>query len=280
MLDWPADDTDGQIQHAKNTTFATSDNPDIGQDDDDAGAYGDMRLVPMLQIEMSGSSLPLKLTTPAVTATVAGGSSVLATTVSFEQDAADTKTTHITFDFEQAGSYAREDHRRRLPRERQGALERQRASPTGRRCRGGTADDGWLNGVADGHHALVISDGTTSACATIPNIINGPYANKMVDQAVLAPYGIGLQETGSDADTVVLAYVPLSMVNDDTTGGRTAFSARMPYWPGEDNSLGRGAEAAHGLGRAGADRRLQQRGLPVLAGGVPGDPPGREARRL
>ena len=29
VLDWPSNDCDGQIQHAKDTTFATSDNPDI-----------------------------------------------------------------------------------------------------------------------------------------------------------------------------------------------------------------------------------------------------------
>ncbi len=100
----------------------------------------------------------------------------------------------------------------------------------------GTTDDGWLTGVADDEHALVISNGATSACSNIPNIVNGPYANKMVDGAVLSPYGIGVRELNGDANTPVVAYVPLSTVGDDTTGGRTAFSAHMPYWTGGGSS--------------------------------------------
>jgi hypothetical protein len=200
VLDWPADDTEGQIQHAKNTTFATSDNPEIRQPDDEAGAYGDMRLVPLLQIEMSGSSLPLKLTAPAVTATVAAGSSVLSTTVRFEQDSADTKTTHIKFAFGQAGSYTAQVFADECPGSGAALWSAANLTDGQEVLRDGTTDDGWLNSVADGHHALVISNGAKSACAHIPNIVDGPYANKMVDPSVLEPYGIGLQESGSGAD--------------------------------------------------------------------------------
>jgi len=238
VLDWPAGDSEGQVQRVKNTTFATSDNPDVRRPDDEAGAWGDMRLVPVLQIEMSGSSLPLKLTTPAITATVAGGSTALTTTVAFEQDAADTKTTHIKFTFEKAGTYGAQIFAGDCPPSGAALWSAQNLASGQEVLRVGAADDGWLNSVADGHHSLVISGGGKTACARMPNIINGPYANKMVDSAVLAPYGIGLQEAGSGADTVVLAYVPLGTVSDDTTGGRTAFSARMPYWPGEDNLWG------------------------------------------
>ncbi len=238
VLDWPAGDSEGQIQRVKNTTFATSDNPDIRRPDDEAGAYGDMRLVPLLQIEMSGSSLPLKLTTPAITATVAGGSSALTTTVRFERDATDTRTTHIKFAFERAGTYGAQILAGDCPGSGASLWGAQNITNGQEVLRVGVPDDGWLNSVADGHHSLVISGGATSACANMPNIINGPYANNMVDSSVLAPYGIGLQEAGSGTDTVVLAFVPLSTVSDDTTGGRTAFSARMPYWPGEANAWG------------------------------------------
>ena len=84
--------------------------------------------------------------------------------------------------------------------------------------------------LADGNHVIEVSDGTTSACTEIPNIVNGPYADKMVDIAVLEPYGISVQELGSDS-TTLLMYVPLNLVTDDTGGGRTAFAAHMLYYP-------------------------------------------------
>ena len=65
VLDWPAGDVDGQIQHKADTTFADSNNPDIENPDDDAGSHGDMRLVPLLEIVMTGAQIPLKLTEPA-----------------------------------------------------------------------------------------------------------------------------------------------------------------------------------------------------------------------
>ena len=52
----------------------------------------------------------------------------------------------------------------------------------------------------------------------------------MVDIAVLEPYGISVQELGSDS-TTLLMYVPLNLVTDDTGGGRTAFAAHMLYYP-------------------------------------------------
>jgi hypothetical protein len=35
-----------------------------------------------------------------------------------------------------------------------------------------------------------------------------------------------------------VAYVPLNLVTDDTGGGKAAFSARMLYWPGDENTWG------------------------------------------
>ena len=70
VLDWPVDDADGQIQQVHETTFEDSNNPDIANADDPAGGQGDMRLVPLLEIEMIGSSVPLKQASPAVTATL------------------------------------------------------------------------------------------------------------------------------------------------------------------------------------------------------------------
>ena len=43
VLDWPAGDVSGQIQHGANGTFARSNNPEITDPDDTAGANGDGR---------------------------------------------------------------------------------------------------------------------------------------------------------------------------------------------------------------------------------------------
>ena len=154
----------------------------------------------------------------------------------FVQDAADTKTTHITFDFQNAGTYAAKITAGGCPAGSTALWNASSIADGKDAPRVGIADDGWLNSVADGSHALEISDGSTSACTVLPNIVNGPYANKMVDAAALAPYGVGLRDVVNDTNTSVVAYVPLSPVSDDTGGGRTAFSARMLYWTGGDSS--------------------------------------------
>lgn len=63
MLDWPADD-EGQIQRHLDTTFASTANSSLASTDSNAG-YGDVRVIPMLEITMPGASghyanLPVK----------------------------------------------------------------------------------------------------------------------------------------------------------------------------------------------------------------------------
>ena len=61
VLDWPSGDTEGQIQRRLDTTFADA-NPlpaGMAAPDPYPQSYGDMRLVPMLEVEMSGSGAPL-----------------------------------------------------------------------------------------------------------------------------------------------------------------------------------------------------------------------------
>ncbi|MEM8856826.1 MAG: LamG-like jellyroll fold domain-containing protein [Chloroflexota bacterium] len=77
ILDWPTGDTLGQIQRRLDTTFATTANTSIQSTADNA-SYGDIRLVPMLEVTMpfeSGSyaSLPI---TPTASASRLFGQSV------------------------------------------------------------------------------------------------------------------------------------------------------------------------------------------------------------
>ena len=102
VLDWPGGDVDGQIQHKADTTFKESNNDDISNPDDDAGANGDMRLVPLLEVVITGAQIPLKLTEPAMTAIVGSGTA-LSSTVTLAP-AANPADTQFTFDLPQDAS--------------------------------------------------------------------------------------------------------------------------------------------------------------------------------
>jgi len=58
---------------------------------------------------------------------------------------------------------------------------------------------------------------------------DGITLGQWLDDSKLAPYGIGVRPMNDDGDLV--AYVPLSLVQDETGGDRVAFTARMHYWP-------------------------------------------------
>ena len=102
VLDWPTGDVDGQIQHKANTTFADSNNPDISNPEDEAGSHGDMRLVPLLEVVMTGGQVPLKLTEPAATVIVGSGTA-LSSTVTLKP-AANPADTRFTFTLPQGAT--------------------------------------------------------------------------------------------------------------------------------------------------------------------------------
>ncbi len=218
VLDWPAKDMDGEIQHYKTTTFANSDNPDIANPDDEAGAYGDMRLLPLLEIVLTGNEIPLKVTSPAVTITVGSWTPAATITLKPTTDLANTK---VTKTLPAGASY-------QLYAGTCGALGAAIVPVAN------TADTwtGKVTALADGHHSAVVTVGSTSACAELTDVVNGPYADYMVDNSELDPYGIMVKEGFGNDDTAVVAYVPPNVIADDTGGGKAAFQARMLYYIG------------------------------------------------
>ena len=224
VLDWPSNDLDGQIQHAKDTTFATSDNPDLKDPLDEPGSHGDMRLVPLMELTITGNEVPLKLTDPATTVEVRGA---LSATVSLAQQPADHAKTDLVFEFGQAGNHDVTLYDGYCP-----PSGTQTPTFTGVATGAQQTYAMKLNDLADGEHALVVKQGANTACAEIGDIVTGPYTDKMVDQSVLEPYGISVKETETRALQV---YLPLNVVSDDTGGGKTAFQTRMLYWPGDSN---------------------------------------------
>lgn len=218
VLDWPANDQDGQIQHGKPTTFATSDNPDIQDPLDAPGAYGDMRLVPLLEVTITGSQVPFKLTTPTTTFTVGDGDTALETTATLEPAPTDATQTRLVLTLPPGSPTVS------LYEGECGALGYELSVSNG------VVSDRVVN-LADGAHALLVRAEGKEACTTVPDIVNGPYVDRMIDGSVLDPYGITVKETGATGQALI-AYVPLNVVADDTGGGKAAFQARMLYWPG------------------------------------------------
>ena len=230
VLDWPAGDADGQIQHYKNTTFADTDNPNIKDATNPANANGDMRLIPMLEIQMDGANVPLKLTglTP-VTVTPSSGTAISAT-ATFQQSGS---SVAVSLSYHTTGTYT-------------AALYSGTCSAAGTPVytltQATTTLATNLVNIANGDHALFVQkDSGEAACADLPNLLNGPYTDRVIDMSALDPYGISVREVSTQS-TALLAYVPLNMVPDDTGGGRTAFSARMLYWPGTANAWERSQE--------------------------------------
>jgi Concanavalin A-like lectin/glucanases superfamily/Bacterial TSP3 repeat len=225
VLDWPARDLDGQLQHWKSTTFKNSDNPDIKNPDDDPGANGDMRLVPLLEIVMTGAHVPLALTSLSVTAEVRGA---ISSTVTMTPNAANTDSV-LAFKFANTSSYTVKIYNSSCPVSGNPATAFTGVTDAATRTYTGKK----LVDLADGHHAMLVSAGSVQTCADIPNVVNGPYSDKMVDASALAPYQITVQDRD---DGSVVAYVPLSVAPDDTGGGKSAFQAHMVYRPGENRT--------------------------------------------
>ncbi len=226
VLDWPSEDRDGQIQHGKDTTFANSDNPDIANPDDAAGSHGDLRLIPLLELTIPGTQAPLKLADQKMVVEMRGA---LSATVTLTPQAADPNKSDLLFHFGQTGSHDVTVY--------QGDCPGKKANPATFAAIGDGAKPSYakkLNDLANGDYALILSQGTATVCEPIPDMVTGPYGSsgKMIDRSVLDPYGITLQDKD---DGSLLAYLPLSLVSDDTGGGKAAFQTRMLYWPGATN---------------------------------------------
>ena len=215
-------DIDGQIQHGKNTTLA-----DFSATTDEASKHGDMRLIPMLEVEMAGSSVPLGLVTPSATVTVGARHRPHDHGHPHAQPSpirARWSTSLCPPGAPGLGLYAGTC----------AAL----GSQVGVTLTTSASLPGKLVDLADGNHALVLaaSGDSATACAELPNVVNGSYDDKMVDTSLLDPYGISVREADATRNTDLLMYVPLNVVSDDTGGGKMAFLAHMLYWPGAANT--------------------------------------------
>ncbi len=223
VLDWPSGDEEGQIHRKKGNNSTFADVAPEGQPVAPNASNGDVRLIPMMEIEMTGDTIPLQLTNPEISAQVQGE---FTGTIKLTQDGADIR---LDFTFEAAQSYE-------VKIQDGSCLDPGDAVYTFTNVISGTThtiDDRKLVNLADSEHIVTVSDGTNTECANLGNVINGPYDDQMIDPAPLKPYGISVREKNKDG--VLLAYVPLGLVQDATGGDRVAFSARMHYRPHTDD---------------------------------------------
>lgn len=224
VLDWPSNDDQGQIQRMLDTTFydmlAPADQPYADPQLKD----GDLRLTPMLEVELSGTPLPLPLTTPR---TSVDFSTVATGTVNLLQQGANIS---LTFGFANPTAlYSAQIYSvttcadvltTTLPAYTFANLNHGAAR---------TLNNQWLTQqLAKGQHVIQLSDSlSNTVCAPIPNIVNGGYNDKMVDDVAMAVFGVSVRE--KDNNGTLTAYLPLTLVRDGDENTPVAFSARMFY---------------------------------------------------
>jgi uncharacterized repeat protein (TIGR01451 family) len=222
VLDWPSGDEAGQLKR-KSGNDSTFEDVAVGDEPVAANAgNGDMRLIPMLEIEMTGENVPLKFTDPAIEVAFVGG---ITGTLHFRQVDGDVE---MEASIDAAGSYSATIYDDTCD-----SLDDELHSFTG--LSDGdtrTLSDEKLTRLANGERSVVLSDGAHDVCVNMGNVINGAYEDRMVDREPLDPYGISVRE--KDHDETLLAYVPLNVLADETGEDRVAFSARMHYWPTAD----------------------------------------------
>ncbi len=219
VLDWPSNDADGQVQRISATTFADQLTEEQSTTDQ-RSQFGDMRLIPMLEIELTGNTYPFPL------------SRTVAVDVSSEE---------YTGSFEFASSAE-------VPGNTNITLTEGPISARTLYLGSGTCDELVslsalslaavgdsqtvsypLGELVGGDYLLYLADsagGVPTSCSPIPVIAHGKMTEFVLDSTTLQAYGGALR---NDVDDDVLMYVPLSVVYDQTGGEPVAFSAKVPY---------------------------------------------------
>jgi PKD repeat protein len=218
VLDWPSSDQRGQVQrkNGNNSTFEDINDPAPN------ASNGDMRLIPMLEIELTGQDIPLKFTNPEVAVEFSGA---ITTTIHFEQNGDDIK---LDFSLDNIATYTATINADSCHDLGEDLITFVGVTDTDQR----TIPNENLIDLADGFHGLILETAGNEYCMDIDNVTNGPFDDRIVDRAPLDPYGITVREKNNDG--TLLAYVPLNLVADETGNDRVAFTGRMQYRPGSD----------------------------------------------
>lgn len=214
VLDWPSGDTDGQIQRISDSTFADSLTPEQKAADPRA-QYGDMRMIPMVEIKFTGNSYPFPLT---------------------DRVKVDIDTTGFSGSFDLRANVHDDDNE---PPET--FIVWNEGNPDGLTVKigQGTCDEYKAESIVDnvikrslgelvsGDFVVAFFNGDDlSACAPIPAVAHGKLSEWVIDSTELQKYGGAARD---DGEGNVLVYAPLMLVYDETGGHPVAFSTRIPY---------------------------------------------------
>ncbi|MFN8445016.1 MAG: LamG-like jellyroll fold domain-containing protein [Caldilineaceae bacterium] len=233
VLDWPSNDTEGQIQRKLDTTFYDMLAPEEQAYAEPQLKDGDLRLTPMLEVELSGTPLPLPLTNPQ---TAVDFETVATGTVQLAQAGANIT---LNFAFDNPGAlytaniYAVSSCAQVL-------TDTVPAYNFSNLNHGTTKNitSKWLTqDLAKGEHVLQLRNSLSqTVCSPIPNIVNGGYNDKMVDPVEMASFGVTVREKNNNG--ALFAYVPLNLIRDGDDNTPVAFSGRMFYRSSNNGTLG------------------------------------------
>ena len=219
VLDWPSKDTDGQVQRISDTTFSDLLTPEQTAADPRA-QYGDMRLIPTIEIKLTGDSYPFPLSR-VVSVDVTGEAYTGA--FEFSSSASEPGKTHIKLT---AGEIALQTIQLG-----QGDCEEFTLVSTLNlhAVNDSIRVEKSLGDLVSGDYVLFLTDsanGSLNTCSPIPVVAHGKLTEYVIDSTVLQAYGGAAR---NDTDGNVLVYAPLSVVYDETGGRPAALSTKIPF---------------------------------------------------
>ena len=226
VLDWPSGDTAGQVIRTDDTTFASSLSAAQAAANPSA-SNGDLRLTPMLEIIMTGETLPLPRTSPkAVRQLTSAVSGWISATLNLSQIGSQSI---FVLSHDAAGSLDEVSifaggciSATKIKPDAKSALQFTQVASNSELIL-----DARLLSLVDGGHAILMKEGNQQACMNLGDLPNGSDPDQMIDTESMGFYGISVRDV--DSNGTVVAYSPLSMVNDQVGEQRQAFSAQMLY---------------------------------------------------
>ena len=217
VLDWPTGDVDGQINRVSETTFATG--MDAAERAQDPKAdNGDLRLLPMIEVVLTGTTLPLEVTnqmTIPISLTVGLGE------INLTGQAGNTLVSLNTgpagnFNFYHAVGTC-------------GDFSALTAIGNLSTVSPAISVNIPLGDIADGNRAFLVMDASGENilnCANVYPVAHGAMTDQVVDGDFLTPYGASTRDDGNGN---VVVYAPLSLVYDYAGSTPTAFQAKLPF---------------------------------------------------
>ncbi|MEZ4681432.1 MAG: hypothetical protein R2932_45185 [Caldilineaceae bacterium] len=251
VLDWPNNDTRGQLIRTNDTTFSTY----MAQELCHPRRNGDMRLVPLVEIKMPATDADKILpVTDVLTVTRSAKAYETITTgsgdkqksaeqiwlqaqLAFRGDHGNT-TVFFTALTDQANAPLTVDTVQIVQSTCAANDSAQPVVQTTSVTQPWVLDQIALPDLMDGHHAIVFEKGSGDAlrtlCMPLGDVANGTLTGgKLFDQKQLDAYGITLRDIVDQTGraTHVIAYLPANVVTGQTGCEKQAFGARMIYWP-------------------------------------------------